>query len=201
MPRPRLGILLSGRGSNFLALRDAIADGRLEAEIAVVVSNVGEAPGLARARESGLATVALPHRGMRRRVHEEAVLETLRDHDVDWVCLAGYMRILGPTLIDAYPQRIVNIHPSLLPAFPGLDAQAQAWEYGVCVSGCTVHLVDMGMDTGPVVDQIAVTTAGVESARGLAERILEQEHVLYPRALGKLLGREWRVEGRRLVFL
>ena len=196
----RLGILLSGRGSNFLALQAAIARGELPAEIALVVSNVAEAPGLARARELGLPAVALPHRGLPRAAHEEKVLDALRGAGVEWVCLAGYMRLLSPRLVTAFPRRILNVHPSLLPAFPGLDAQRQALEHGVKVSGCTVHLVDEGLDSGPIVVQRAVPVEDGDTPESLAARILEQEHRAYPEALRRLLTEEWRVEGRRLRF-
>jgi phosphoribosylglycinamide formyltransferase-1 len=197
----RLGILLSGRGSNLLALHAAIEQGELPAEIALVVSNVPEAGGLVRARELGLQTLALPHRGLPRRVHEEQVLAALRSAEVDWVCLAGYMRLLSPQLVAAFPRRIVNIHPSLLPAFPGLDAQEQALEWGVRVAGCTVHLVDEGLDSGPIVVQRTVPVHDGDTAATLAARILEQEHQAYPEALRRLLTEPWEVRGRRLVFL
>ena len=200
MADPRVAVLLSGRGSNFVSLHEAVQRGDVPAEIVLVVSNHPDAPGLAKAESFGIPTAAIPHRGLKRRVHEEQVLEALRGADVEWVCLAGYMRILSPLLIEAFSQRIVNIHPSLLPAFPGLDAQRQAWDYGAKVSGCTVHLVDPGVDTGPIVMQTAVEVEGLASADELASRILEQEHRLYPRALARLLSEGWRVEGRRVVF-
>lgn len=200
-PRPaRLGILLSGRGSNFLALQAAIARGELPAEIALVASNVAEAPGLARARELGLPAVAVPHRGLPRAAHEERLLAALRGAEVEWVCLAGYMRVLSPAFTAAFPRRILNVHPSLLPAFPGLDAQRQALEHGVRVSGCTVHLVDEGLDSGPIVVQRAVPVLDGDTAESLAARILEQEHRAYPEALRRLLTEPWRVAGRRLLF-
>lgn len=198
---PRLGILLSGRGSNLLAIDDAIRRGALPAEIAVVISNQLAAAGLERARERGLPTLALPHRGLPRVEHDGQVLAALRRHQVDWVCLAGYLRIVGRELVDAYPERIVNIHPSLLPSFPGLDAQRQAFEHGVKVSGCTVHLVDAGLDTGPIVLQRAVDVATARSPAELAARILEEEHAAYVEALSLLLSEGWTVEGRRLRFL
>ena len=201
MALPRLGILLSGRGSNFSAIHAAIVEGTLPATIALVLSNIPEAPGAERARELGLDVEILPHRGIRRSEHDQRVVRALKRYRVDWVCLAGYMRILGKDLIDAYPQRIVNIHPSLLPAFPGLRAQQQAWDYGVRVTGCTVHLVDSGLDTGPIVDQATVHCRPGESPDELSARILEQEHALYPRSLARLLGDEWEVEGRRVVFI
>lgn len=197
----RLGILLSGRGSNLLALDDAIRRGALPAEIAVVISNQPAAAGLERARERGLTTVLLPHQGLRRVEHDGQVLGALRRHQVDWVCLAGYLRIVGRELVEAYPERIVNIHPSLLPSFPGLDAQRQAFEHGVKVSGCTVHLVDAGLDTGPIVLQRAVDVATAGSPAEVAARILKEEHAAYVEALSLLLSGTWTVEGRRLRFL
>lgn len=202
----RLGILLSGRGSNFLAIHRAIVAGAVPAEIALVVSNRPEAAGLAKARELGLPAVALPHTSgptpgsSRRAVHEAEVVRALEEARVDWVCLAGYMRLLSPAFVARFRNRILNIHPSLLPAFPGLDAQRQAFEYGVRVSGCTVHLVDEGLDSGPIVVQRAVPVAGEDTAESLAARILEEEHRAYPEALRRLLTEAWRLEGRRLVF-
>jgi len=197
---PRLGILLSGRGSNFLALHAAIERGELPARIALVVSNFPEAPGLARAREMGLSATAIPHRGASRQEQEGRILAALREAQVDWVCLAGYMRLLSPAFLAAYPRRILNIHPSLLPAFPGVDAQAQALAHGVKVSGCTVHLVDEGLDSGPVVLQRTVPVLDSDTVEGLSARILEQEHLAYPEALRRLLTEPWRVQGRRLFF-
>ena len=197
----RLGILLSGRGSNFLALHAAIERGEVPAEIAVVVSNIAEAPGLDRARELGLKAEAIPHRGESgRRAHEEKVVAALRGAGVEWVCLAGYMRLLSPSFVAAWPRRILNIHPSLLPAFPGLDAQEQALAYGARVSGCTVHLVDEGLDSGPIVVQKTVPVLDDDTPADLAARILEQEHRAYPEALRRLLAEPWDVVGRRLVF-
>jgi phosphoribosylglycinamide formyltransferase 1 len=197
----RLGVLLSGRGSNFLALDDAARRGELPAEIALVVSNVPEAPGLARARERGLPAVVIPHRGEPDRVsHEAKLLAALREAGVEWVCLAGYMRLLSPAFLAAFPRRVLNIHPSLLPAFPGLDAQTQALAHGVRVSGCTVHLVDEGLDSGPIVVQRTVPVLDDDTTETLAARILEQEHRAYAEALRRLLTESWEVRGRRLVF-
>lgn len=197
----RLGILLSGRGSNFLALQRAVAAGELPAEIALVVSNEPDAAGLARARELGLPAAAIPHRGEPDRAgHEANVLAALAAAGVEWVCLAGYMRLLSPDFVRRYPRRILNVHPSLLPAFPGLEAQRQALEHGVRVSGCTVHLVDEGLDSGPIVVQRAVPVRDGDSAETLAARILEQEHLAYPEALRRLLTERWELVGRRLVF-
>lgn len=200
-PEPaRLAVLLSGRGSNFLAIHAAIERGELPAEIVLVVSNLEDAPGLDKARELGLSAVAIPHQGIPRREHEQRVVAALRQAEAEWVCLAGYMRLLSPGLVGAFPQRIVNIHPSLLPAFPGLDAQGQALAHGVKVSGCTVHLVNEGLDSGPIVVQRTVPVLDEDSPHTLAARILEQEHQAYPEALRRLLTEPWRVEGRRLLF-
>lgn len=199
-PPARLGVLLSGRGSNFLAIDDAIARGELPARIAVVISNQPEAPGLERARERGLPALCLPHRGLRRAEHDRQLIAALREHQVEWVCLAGYLRIVGPELVGAFPERILNIHPSLLPAFPGLDAQRQAFDHGVKISGCTVHLVDTGLDTGPIVVQRAVDVAAAESAAEVAAKILEVEHGAYVEALRRLLTEPFRLAGRRLRF-
>jgi phosphoribosylglycinamide formyltransferase-1 len=195
-----IAVLLSGRGSNFLAIHDAIERGEVPAEIVLVASNVAEAGGLAKARELGLPAVAIPHPGVPRRAHEERVLAALREAGAEWICLAGYMRLLSPDFIAAFRRRIVNIHPSLLPAFPGLDAQAQAIAHGVKVSGCTVHLVDEGLDSGPIVVQRTVPVEDGDTPGTLAARILEQEHRAYPEALRRLLTEPWRIEGRRILF-
>ena len=197
----RLGILLSGRGSNFLALQAAIARGALPAVTALVVSNVAGAPGVVRAAELGLPTACLPAADYRDRgAQEEAILAALAAHDVEWVCLAGFMRLLSSRFLAAFPQRVLNIHPSLLPAFPGLHAQRQAIAHGVRVSGCTVHFVDAGLDSGPIVLQRTVPVHDDDDEAALAARILEQEHQAYPEALRRLLTEPWRVEGRRVVF-
>ena len=197
----RLGVLLSGRGSNFLAIHEAIERGEVPAEIALVVSNRADAAGLARARELGLEAVALPHEAEPdRAAHESKVLAALEAAAVEWVCLAGYMRLLSPAFIVRFRRRILNIHPSLLPAFPGLAAQRQAVEYGVRVSGCTVHLVDEGLDSGPIVVQRAVEVRDGDSSEALAARILEEEHRAYPQALRRLLTESWSLGGRRLRF-
>ncbi len=198
--RARVGVLLSGRGSNFLALHKAMESGEIPARIVVVVANEVGAPGIEKARELGIATDVLPHRGLKRRKHEDRVLAALRRAEVEWVCLAGYMRLLSPRFVAAYPRRILNIHPSLLPAFPGLEAQRQALEHGVKVSGCTVHLVDEGLDSGPIVVQKAVPVEDADTANSLAERILADEHRAYPQALKSLLTTRWRVDGRRIRF-
>ena len=197
----RLAILLSGRGSNFLSIHEAIARGELAAEIVAVISNRPDAPGLARARELGYASHAIDHRAFpNRAAHESEVLAVLAAANPGLVVLAGYMRLLGAAFIDAYRNRIVNIHPSLLPAFPGVDAQAQAIAHGVKISGCTVHLVDEGLDAGPIVVQRAVPVLENDDASTLAARILVEEHAAYVEALAKL-ARGYRVEGRRVLIL
>ena len=196
----RVGVLLSGRGSNFIALHRAMARGEIPAQIALVVSNRPDAPGLARARDLGLVTAAIPHRGLKRRTHEERLVTALREAAVEWVCLAGYMRILSARFVSSFPRRVLNIHPSLLPAFPGLDAQEQAWRHGVRVAGCTVHLVDEELDNGPIVVQRAVEVLEEDTSESLAGRILEQEHLAYPEALRRLLTESWAISGRRLIF-
>lgn len=197
----RVGILLSGRGSNFIALHDATLRGELDAEVSLVVSNVPEAVGLARARERGLSTFALSHReAASREEHEKRILAELERARVEWICLAGYMRLLSPSFVAARGSRILNIHPSLLPAFPGLHPQRQALEAGVKVSGCTVHLVDEGLDSGPIVAQRSVPVTDEDTEETLAARILVAEHLCYPMALQQLLKRAWSIEGRRLKF-
>jgi phosphoribosylglycinamide formyltransferase-1 len=196
----RLGVLISGRGSNLQALNDAIAGGRLAASIAVVISNREDAPGLEKARAAGIETICLSHRASPTRDdYDRALVQQLRARDVGLVCLAGFMRLVGPPLIDAFPQRIVNIHPSLLPAFPGLEAQRQAIEHGVKVSGVTVHLVTAELDGGPIVIQRAVPVLPGDTVDSLAARILEEEHRAYPEAVQMILDGGWRVEGRRVV--
>jgi phosphoribosylglycinamide formyltransferase-1 len=197
-------VLLSGRGSNFLAIHQAIAAGALPARIVAVVSDQPEAAGLARARELGLPAHAVPRRGpsgtLGREEHEARVLAVLDEAAAEWVCLAGYMRLLSAGFVARYRHRLVNIHPSLLPAFPGLDAQEQAIEHGVRVSGCTVHLVDEGLDSGPIVVQRSVPVLDGDTSDSLAARILTEEHRAYVAALERLLTEEWVVEGRRLLF-
>lgn len=200
MPEARVGVLLSGRGSNFLALAQACARGEVPARIVLVISNRPKAPGLAHAQQLGIPALAIPSRGISREEHEDQLLEALAQAQVEWVCLAGYMRLLSSRFIAHYPNRILNIHPALLPAFPGLQAQRQAWEYGVKIAGCTVHLVDAGCDSGPIVVQKALLVREDDTPDTLAARILELEHVAYPEALRLLLTRPWHLEGRRLVF-
>lgn len=196
-----IAVLLSGRGSNFLAIYEAIERRELPARIALVVANEPGAAGLEKARALRLPAVAIPHRDEpSRAAHEAKVLEALRRAEVEWICLAGYMRLLSESFVAAYPRRILNIHPSLLPAFPGLEAQRQAFDHGVRVSGCTVHLVDEELDHGPIVAQRAVAVHDDDTAESLAARILAEEHKLYPEALKRLLTESWEVEGRRVRF-
>lgn len=196
----RLGILLSGRGSNFVAIAEAIRRHRLPgAEIAVVLSNKTDAPGLATARTMGLAAFAVPTAGRSRAEHDAEMIARLHQHKVDLVCLAGYMRILTPEFVRAFPNKILNVHPSLLPAFPGLDAQAQALEYGAKVAGCTVHFVDEGVDSGAIVVQRMVPVHDEDTAESLSARVLEQEHMAYSEAIARVLSGEYRFEGRRYV--
>jgi phosphoribosylglycinamide formyltransferase-1 len=197
---PRLGILISGRGSNLQAIIDAISAGRLRATIAIVICNVAGARGLDRARAAGLETVVIPHAGSRTRAeYDRRLIEVLREHEVDLVCLAGFMRLLSATFVDAFPNRILNIHPSLLPAFPGLDAQRQAFDYGVKVTGVTVHFVNAELDAGPIVLQAPVPVLADDTAETLAARILEVEHRLYPEAIQRVLDGGWKISDRRLV--
>lgn len=195
----RLAILLSGRGSNFEAIADSIQQGRLPARIEVVVSNLSSAAGLERARRRGLKTLILPSRGVAREDYDRSLVYELKRHRVDLICLAGFMRILSPLFVRSFPNRILNIHPSLLPAFPGLRPQRQALEYGVRFSGCTVHFVDEGVDSGPILLQAAVPVLESDDEESLAARILAEEHRLYPRAIGMLVRNEVRLEGRRVV--
>ena len=197
----RLAILLSGRGSNFAAIHEAVRSGAVDARIVAVISNRTGVPGIARAREWGYEAFEIDHKTFpTRQEHEDAVLRVLREKSVDLIALAGYMRTLTGRFVDAYPNRIVNIHPSLLPAFPGVDAQAQAIAAGVKVSGCTVHLVDESLDGGPVLVQRAVRVEQDDTAESLAARILVEEHQAYVEALQLLCTRDFRVEGRRVVF-
>ena len=199
-PPVRLGILLSGRGSNFLAIYESIRSGRLMgAQIAVVVSNVAEAAGLQAARDLGLPTAVLVSKGRKRAEHDADVIACLRAHRVDLVCLAGYMRLLSPEFVAAFPNRILNIHPSLLPDFPGLDAQQQAFEYGVKIAGCTVHFVDEHLDHGVIVVQRAIPVLETDDAHSLAERILAEEHIAYSEAIARVAGGEYEIHGRRFV--
>jgi phosphoribosylglycinamide formyltransferase 1 len=196
----RLGILLSGRGSNFLAIARSISERRLTGvEIAVVVSNVADAPGLAAARELGLPTEVFISKGRKRAEHDADVLACLRSHHVELVCLAGYMRLLSPEFIAAFPHRILNIHPSLLPTFPGLDAQRQAFDYGVKLAGCTVHFVDEHLDHGVIVLQRSIPVLDTDDAHSLADRILAEEHIAYSEGIARVVSREYEVQGRRYL--
>jgi phosphoribosylglycinamide formyltransferase 1 len=195
----KLGILLSGRGSNFEAIADSIAAGRLQAEIAIVISNRADAPGLESARRRGLPAVLIPSKGRVREEHDVEVIAALQQAQVDLVCLAGYMRLLSAGFIRAFPHRIVNIHPSLLPAFPGLEAQKQALDYGVKVSGCTVHFVDEHLDHGPIILQKTVPVLDGDDVHTLSARILEQEHKAYSEAIALALSGEIEVRERRVV--
>jgi phosphoribosylglycinamide formyltransferase 1 len=196
----RLAVLISGRGSNLQSIIDAIASRRLDAAIAVVLSNRAAAPGLARAREAGLDALHLdPAAYASRDAYDEAIVDLLRARRVDLVCLAGFMRLVGPRLLDAFDRRILNIHPSLLPAFPGLDAQRQALEWGARVSGATVHLVTSELDAGPIVLQAAVPVHADDTVDSLSARILVEEHRIYPEAIGIVLAGGWHIEGRRFV--
>jgi phosphoribosylglycinamide formyltransferase 1 len=196
----RLGILLSGRGSNFLAIAEAIREGRLPgAEIAVVLSNLPDAAGLEAARQLGLPAIAIPSAGRKRAEHDAEMIATLRAQCVDLVCLAGYMRIISPEFVRAFPNRILNIHPALLPAFPGLDAQAQALEFGAKVAGCTVHFVDEAVDHGAIILQRVVPVLDQDTAESLSARILEQEHIAYPEAIARVLSGEYYLVGRRYI--
>jgi len=196
----RLGILLSGRGSNFVAIAENIATGTLPGcAIAVVISNKADAPGLDAARARGLNSAVIEARGRKRVEHDAEIIACLREHSVDLICLAGYMRLLSAEFVRAFPNRILNIHPSLLPAFPGLDAQEQAFAYGVQVAGCTVHFVDEQLDHGVIVLQKVVPVLPGDDAHALSARILEQEHIAYSEAIARVLSGKYRVAGRRYV--
>ena len=195
----RLGILLSGRGSNFEAIADQVAAGRIPAEIAVVISNRPEARGLDVACRRGLKAVCIPSRGLDREAYDRLLIQELEADRVDLVCLAGFMRLLSASFVRAFPQRVLNIHPSLLPAFPGLDAQKQALEHGVKVSGCTVHLVDEFLDAGPIILQAAVPVLDQDTVESLSARILAEEHRIYAEAIQIMLSGNFRIEGRRVV--
>jgi phosphoribosylglycinamide formyltransferase-1 len=195
----RLGILLSGRGSNFEAIADNVAAGRLQAEIAAVISNREEARGLEIARQRGLPALCIPSKGVSREEYDRRVVEELQARNVELVCLAGFMRLLSTEFCRAFPMRIVNIHPSLLPAFPGLDAQKQALDHGVKISGCTVHFVDEQLDSGPIILQAAVPVLDDDTAASLVARILKEEHRIYSEAIRIILSERWRIEGRRVT--
>ena len=196
----RLGVLLSGRGSNFLAIAGSIREGRLPGvEIALVISNVSEAPGVVAAQQIGLPHAALVSKGRPRAEHDADMIGCLRKHHVDLVCLAGYMRLLSPGFVAAFPNRILNIHPSLLPAFPGLDAQQQAFDYGVKIAGCTVHFVDEHLDHGPIILQRSIPVLDSDDSHSLADRILSEEHIAYTEAIARVASGEYEIRGRRYV--
>src|SRR5882757_3682244 len=196
----RIGVLLSGRGSNFEALADSVGSGRLPgAEIAVVVSNREGAPGIERARARGIAARVIPSKGLEREVYDRQVVAVLREFKVDLVCLAGYMRLLSPFFVASFPNRILNIHPSLLPSFPGLESQRQALEYGVKFAGCTVHFVDENLDAGPIILQAAVPVLDGDTETTLSEKILKEEHRIYSQAVNIVLEGKYKIEGRRVL--
>ena len=195
----RLGILLSGRGSNFEAIANNVAAGDLNAEIAAVISNRAEARGLEIARARGLPAVLMPSQGVAREEYDRSLVTELRNRGVELVCLAGFMRLLSAEFCRAFPLRVLNIHPSLLPSFPGLEAQRQALEHGVKISGCTVHFVDEQLDSGPIILQAAVPVLDGDTVESLSARILTEEHRVYSQAIGTVLSERWRIEGRRVV--
>lgn len=197
----RIGVLLSGRGSNFEALADSVASGRIpNAELAIVISNREGAPGIDRAKGRGIPTRVIPSKGLEREVYDRQVLAVLNEHKVDLVCLAGYMRLLSPHFVAAFPQRILNIHPSLLPAFPGLEAQRQALEYGVKYAGCTVHFVDENLDAGPIIQQAVVEVNDDWDEHTLSEHILKEEHRIYSEAVRIVLEGRYKIAGRRVLI-
>jgi phosphoribosylglycinamide formyltransferase-1 len=198
--KKRIGVLLSGRGSNFEALAESIASGRIpNAEIAIVLSNRDGAPGTDRAKARGIATRVIPSKGLERETYDREVVAVLNEHKVDLVCLAGYMRLLSPYFVAAFPNRILNIHPSLLPSFPGLESQRQALEYGVQFAGCTVHFVDENLDAGPIVLQAVLPVNDNDTEDTLSARILEQEHRIYSEAVRIVLEDRYKIQGRRVI--
>ncbi len=197
----RIGVLISGRGSNFEALADSVAAGRIPgAEISVVLSNREDAPGIEKARARGIPARAIPSKGLEREAYDRLMVAALREHRVELVCLAGYMRLLSPHFVAAFPQRILNIHPSLLPAFPGLESQRQALEHGVKFTGCTVHLVDENLDAGPILLQAVVPVEDGDTPETLSARILREEHRIYTQAVRIVLEGRYRIEGRRVLI-
>jgi phosphoribosylglycinamide formyltransferase-1 len=199
--KKRIGVLLSGRGSNFVALADNVSASRIpNAEIALVVSNREDAPGIEKARERGLATRVIPSKGLERETYDRQVVAALREAKVDLVCLAGYMRLLSPYFVAAFPQRILNVHPSLLPSFPGLESQKQALEYGVKFAGCTVHFVDENLDAGPIVLQAVAPVEDDDNEDSLSARILKEEHRIYSEAVKIVLEGKYKIEGRRVIL-
>jgi len=198
--KKRIGVLLSGRGSNFEALAESVSAGRIPgSEIAIVISNQPDALGLQRAEARGIATRMIPSKGMQREAYDRQVMAVLEEHQVELICLAGYMRLLSPYFVAAFPQKILNIHPSLLPAFPGLEAQKQALEHGVKFAGCTVHFVDENLDAGPIILQAVVPVLDSDDEHSLSERILQEEHRIYSEAVGIVLQGRYRIEGRRVL--
>jgi phosphoribosylglycinamide formyltransferase 1 len=197
MSKPKIGILISGRGSNMVALLEAMRQGRLQAEAALVISNIESAAGLAKANEYGVETLFLNHQGRPREAHDREMAVELKKRGVELVCLAGYMRLVSPLFVGEFHNRILNIHPSLLPAFAGLDAQKQALDYGVKITGCTVHIVDEELDHGAIVIQQNVAIFDDDTVESLSARILEQEHRVYPQAVARVLSSDFRIEGRR----
>jgi len=198
--KQRIGVLLSGRGSNFEALAASVAEGRIpNAEIAIVLSNRENAPGIEKARARGIEAAAIASKGLEREAYDRLVVAALRERNVDLVCLAGYMRLLSPYFVKAFPQRILNIHPSLLPAFPGLESQREALEHGAKFSGCTVHFVDENLDAGPIISQAVVPIEDSDTPDTLAERILREEHRIYSEAVRIVLEGRYRIEGRRVL--
>jgi phosphoribosylglycinamide formyltransferase 1 len=196
----RIGVLLSGRGSNFVALADSVAAGRIpNAEIAIVISNREGAPGIDKAKERGIPTKVIPSKGLEREAYDRQVVAVLNDHKADLICLAGYMRLLSPYFVASFPNRILNIHPSLLPSFPGLESQRQALEYGVKFAGCTVHFVDENLDAGPIVLQAVIPVRDEDTEAALSERILAEEHRIYSEAVKIVLDGKYKIAGRRVV--
>src|SRR6266481_2652698 len=199
--KKRIGVLLSGRGSNFEALADSVAAGRIpNAEIAIVISNREGAPGIQRAESRGIRTRVIPSKGLEREAYDRQVVAVLNEHKVDLICLAGYMRLLSPYFVAAFPNRILNIHPSLLPSFPGLESQRQALEYGVKFAGCTVHFVDENLDAGPIVLQATVPVRDDDTEETLSSRILKEEHRIYTEAVRIVLAGNYRIAGRRVLL-
>lgn len=198
--KKKIGVLLSGRGSNFEALAESVTAGRIPgAEIVMVISNQPEALGLKRAEARGIATRLIPSKGLQREAYDRLVVAALEEHKVDLICLAGYMRLLSPYFVSAFPKKILNIHPSLLPSFPGLESQKQALEHGVKFAGCTVHFVDENLDAGPIILQAVVPVLDSDDEHTLAERILKEEHRIYSEAVKIILEGKWRIEGRRVL--
>ena len=198
--KKRIGVLLSGRGSNFEALADSVAAGRIpNAEIAIVISNREGAPGIQRAESRSIRTCVIPSKGLEREAYDRQVVAVLNEHKVDLICLAGYMRLLSPYFVATFPNRILNIHPSLLPSFPGLESQRQALEYGVKLAGCTVHFVDENLDAGPIVLQAVVPVEDKDTEESLSARILKEEHRIYSEAVQIVLDGKFKIEGRRVL--